>query len=139
MDVKIETKCGRCGRKSEVSVSLDRASEIVSGDKDKTEALEELTGKIREYNADLLPEVMVFVKNADNEYDIETLDNLCELDGKRNKGCKARVKYLVEDMMFRIKHETTEKKAEGEEETPKRKRRTKAEIEADKAKDATAN
>jgi hypothetical protein len=138
MDVKIETKCGRCGRKSETSVSLDRASEIVNGDKEKASALEDLVTKIREYDVSLLPEVMTFVKNEDGEYDIETLDNLCELDGKRNRGCKARVKYLVEDMMFRVKHETAEKKPEGEE-TPKRKRRTKAEIEADKAKTATAN
>jgi hypothetical protein len=138
MDVKIETKCGRCGRKSETSVSLDRASEIVNGDKEKASALEDLVTKIREYDVSLLPEVMTFVKNEDGEYDIETLDNLCELDGKRNRGCKARVKYLVEDMMFRVKHETAEKKPEGEE-TPKRKRRTKAEIEDDKAKTATAN
>ena len=138
MDVKIETKCGRCGRKSEASVSLDRASEIVNGDKEKANALDDLVAKIREYDADLLPEVMTFVKNEDGEYDIETLDNLCELDGKRNKGCKARVKYLVEDMMFRIKHETAEKKPEGEE-TPKKKRRTKAEMDAARAAAATAN
>jgi hypothetical protein len=139
MDVKIETNCGRCGRKNEATVSLERASEIVSGDKEKVDALAELTKQIREFDTALLPDAIICTKNADGEYDIETLDNLCELDGKRNKGCKARVKYLVEDIMFRIKHEAPERKTENGEEAPKRKRRTKAEIEADRAREATAN
>jgi hypothetical protein len=139
MDVKIETKCGRCGRKSETSVSLDRASEIVNGDKEKTSALKELTESIRNYDSKLLPDVLILVKNDDGEYDIEALDDLCELDGKRNRGCKARVKYLVEDLMFRIKHEAkpaTTTETEGE--IPKKKRRTKAEMEASRAASAEA-
>lgn len=139
MDVKVQTKCGRCGRTGEKVVSIDQASELLATEKQQTAALEKFIEALNEQDGDFLPEVIILKKNADRGFDVETLDNLCELDGKRSKGCKSRVNYLIEDLMFRIKHESkpAEPLAEGEE-TPKRKRRTRAEMEAARAEAASA-
>lgn len=136
MDVKVQTKCGRCGRTGEKVVSIDQASELLATEKQQTAALEKFIEALNEQDGDFLPEVIILKKNADRGFDVETLDNLCELDGKRSKGCKSRVNYLVEDLMFRIKHES-KPVTEGEE-APKRKRRTRAEMEAARAEEASA-
>lgn len=139
MDVKIQTKCGRCGRLGEKVVSIDEASELLATEKQQKAALDSFLEVLKEQDNEFLPEVMILKKNGER-FDVEVLDNLCEIDGKRSKGCKARVSYLIEDLMFRIKHESkpAEPLAEGEEATPKRKRRTRAEIEAARAEAASA-
>jgi hypothetical protein len=132
MDVKIPTKCGRCGRTSETTVSIEEASTIVAGEKARMASLDAFTQLVQDADVENLPDVIVLKKNG-TAFDVEVLENLCELDGKRNKGCKARVSYLIEDMMFRIKHEAPKKdEAVPEGDKPKRTRRTKAEIEAAK-------
>lgn len=135
MDVKIQTKCGRCGRNGEVVVSIDQASELLATEKQQAAALEQFMEAIKEQDSELLPEVIILRKNGDG-FGVETLNNLCEIDGKRSKGCKTRVNYLIEDLMFRIKHESKPAEPAAEGEAPKRKRRTKAEIEAAKAAEA---
>lgn len=133
MNIKVPTKCERCGRMSERELPLEEVSRLVDDELARKNALEELKKMILD-TADVpnLPDVMILHKNEDGELVTESLDNLCALDGKRNKGCKSRVNYLIEDIMFRIKHEKVEgEKPEGE--TPKKKRRTKAEMEAAKA------
>lgn len=135
MNIKVPTKCARCGRVNEVELPLEEVNSIVDNELARKKALEELKTMILD-NADVpnLPEAVILHKNEDGELIIEALDNLCSLDGKRNKGCKSRVNYLIEDIMFRVKHEKAEgEKTEGEGETPKKKRRTKAEMEAAKA------
>lgn len=133
MNIKVPTKCERCGRMSERELPLEEVSSLVDDELARKNALEDLKKMILD-TADVpnLPDVMILHKNEDGELITESLDNLCSLDGKRNKGCKSRVNYLIEDIMFRIKHEKVEgEKPEGE--TPKKKRRTKAEMEAAKA------
>jgi hypothetical protein len=118
---------------SERELPLEEVSSLVDDELARKNALEDLKKMILD-TADVpnLPDVMILHKNEDGELITESLDNLCSLDGKRNKGCKSRVNYLIEDIMFRIKHEKVEgEKPEGE--TPKKKRRTKAEMEAAKA------
>jgi hypothetical protein len=132
MNIKVPTKCARCGRVSEAELPLEEVNSIVDNELARKNALEDLKKMILD-TADVpnLPDAVILHKNEDGELVIEALDNLCSLDGKRNKGCKSRVNYLIEDIMFRIKHEKSEEKPTGE--TPKKKRRTKAEMEAAKA------
>lgn len=133
MNIKVPTKCARCGRVSESELPLEEVSSIVDNELARKNALEELKRMILD-TADVhnLPDVVILRKNEDGELITESLDNLCSLDGKRNKGCKARVNYLIEDIMFRIKHEKVEE-GTPEGETPKKKRRTRAEMEAARA------
>jgi hypothetical protein len=132
MNIKVPTKCSRCGRVSEAELPLEEVSHIVENEMVRKNAIEEFTRAVLDTtDVPNLPDVILIHKNSDGELIIESHDNLCSLDGKRNKGCKSRVNYLLEDIMFRIKHEKVEETVEGE--TPKKKRRTKAEMEAAKA------
>lgn len=132
MNIKVPTKCSRCGRVSETELPLEDVANIVENETARKNAIEEFTRTVLDTtDVPNLPDVIIIHKNADGELVIESHDTLCSLDGKRNRGCKSRVNYLIEDIMFRIKHEKVEETVEGE--TPKKKRRTKAEMEAAKA------
>ena len=132
MNIKVPTTCSRCGRTSEVEIPLEEVGSIVDDEMARKAAMEEFTRTVLDTtDVKNLPSVILLYKDANDELVIEGLENLCSLDGKRNKGCKARVQYLIEDIMFRIKHEKVENQSEGE--TPKKKRRTKAEMEAAKS------
>lgn len=131
MNIKVPTKCSRCGRVSETELPLEEVSHIVENEAARKNAIEEFTRAVLDTtDVPNLPDVIIIHKDADGSLVIESHDNLCSLDGKRNKGCKSRVNYLIEDIMFRIKHEKVEKTVENE--TPKKKRRTKSEMEAAK-------
>jgi len=132
MNIKVPTKCSRCGRVSEAELPLEEVNSIVDNELARKNALEEFENLVTGLPShEDLPDVVIVHKDANGKLVIEALDNLCSLDGKRNKGCKSRVNYLIEDIMFRIKHEKVEAQPEGE--TPKKKRRTRAEMGAAKA------
>jgi len=133
VNIKVPTTCERCGRMSERELPLEEVSSLVDNEQARKEAFEDFTNLVTGLPShENLPDVIILHKNEKGQFVTESLNNLCALDGKRNKGCKSRVNYLIEDIMFRIKHEKAEgEKSEGE--TPKKKRRTKAEMEAAKA------
>lgn len=99
MDVKIESKCGRCGKKHEQTMSLERAAGMSAEEQKKAQALSLIQEFASALNPDLHPELVMIHKNEGGAYEVHTLDNLCSnTDAKRNKGCSARVMSLVSEI-----------------------------------------
>jgi hypothetical protein len=103
MQVKIETTCGRCGKKEEKSVSLEEAQRLESMEAERGAAAAELSEILNSTLGRKHPDLIILYRDKEAEkYAVESMSNLCSIpDAKRNRGCEARVISLLKDIYFR--------------------------------------
>lgn len=102
MEVTVELTCGRCGKIDAKSLTLEEAQALSDKEKEKALALENLPVKFNEAFNRNYPDVIIATRTPSGAYEVHTLDNLCTLpNAKRNKGCDARVRALLDDMFMR--------------------------------------
>ncbi len=101
MEVTVEVKCGRCGKKENRSLSLEEAQALSAKADEKAAVEEDLTRLLNETLGDNHPDLIIAVRHSNGDYDVKHLDTLCDAPGaKRNKGCKSRVETLVGDIFM---------------------------------------
>ncbi len=101
MDVTIETKCGRCGKTEARSLSLDEAQALGAKMDARTELAVNLGHELNSVLSTEHPDIVIARRNANGEYDVQTLDNLCDIpDAKRNRGCLSRVEALMNEVFM---------------------------------------
>jgi hypothetical protein len=97
--MKIKETCGRCGRATERLAGLEEVQTLLSKEnlkKEKIETLQEYAKTLTEE----YPQIVIFSRLNSPNYQVNTLDNLCNLAGeKRNKGCYQRIITLLKDML----------------------------------------
>lgn len=100
MDVKVETKCGRCGRTEEKSMALEAAGKMEQESTLRAEAAANLKDAFNEkFGSSGYPDIVVAVRNSGGDYTVNTLDGLCSREGAaRNRGCKTRVANLIDEI-----------------------------------------
>jgi hypothetical protein len=122
MKVKVETICGRCGKKEETQRELDEVQGMVAAENERRVALAKFKEAIASYpNVQELPEVIVMIKGRGTDaYVINTLDNLCSNEGeeKKRRGCRARVADLIADAFNTGDKPVKPKKEKKEKELP---------------------
>lgn len=115
MDVKLTKKCGRCEREEEVVVSLEVAAQMEAAAKVQAEKGEKLQAQIQQLLVETYPDGggpdVVVVLQHEGQYHIKQLSNLCSIpDAKRNRGCKARVATLFQDMFMLLEKKPVTRK-----------------------------
>lgn len=108
MEVKLETQCPRCGKKTEKAVPLEVAQELAERQAQAKLAADKFTNDLKNlYNATTgLPDIVTIfrpMQGDDRESPVVWFfkDDLCDApDAKRNKGCIARVRTLLEEIYF---------------------------------------
>lgn len=109
MDVKVQKKCGRCGRKEEVTVSLEKATELATQEKNEQLNWVDLSGKLAEMVQTTYPNggpEFIMLTRSQAGYGVGKLENLCNLPGaERNRGCQARVNALLTEIFMENKKE----------------------------------
>ena len=122
MKVKVETICGRCGKKEETQRELDEVQGMVAAENERRIALAKFKEAIGGYpDTHNLPEVIVMIKGRGTDaYVINTLDNLCSNEGeeKKRRGCRARVADLIADAFNTGDKPVKPKKEKKEKELP---------------------
>lgn len=107
MILTVTKECGRCGRQTEMEVSLDDAKNLAENDKLRNGVVDTIKNFASDINPELGPDLIIMTKGADGKYGVKTLSNLCNPtngngDGekKRNRGCVTRVETLVNDIFM---------------------------------------
>lgn len=110
MDVKIETKCERCGKKSEKTLPLEAAQAMSAADTRKQTAVNNFLTELKKIYTAEQPEVIVVRRTSDGQVAVQHFDQLCSSpDAKRNRGCSSRVDTLIEEIFKPPKEETQRK------------------------------
>ncbi len=102
MQMKVDNRCGRCGKVATSEVSMEEAQALVKEDAAKKQALASLETFSGELETKNNPDIIIMVK-TDAGYTLETLDNLCSNPGNktRSRGCVPRVNGLIEEIFGR--------------------------------------
>ena len=94
MEVKIETTCGRCSKREELSVSLEEAQDLQK----KWEASETHAQEVPKLINNVLgsehPDIVIAVKSDDGNYAVKTLRDLC----KGERSCSSAVARTVKEI-----------------------------------------
>jgi len=99
VEMRTDVVCGRCGKKTEITVAADKLSELLEANKKRRETVGAIQKLADQIPVDSGPEIIIFTKD-NGTYDVEVLDNLCvNTEHKRNRGCSARVKDLIEEVI----------------------------------------
>ena len=111
MQMKVDNKCGRCGKVATSEVSMEEAQALVREDAAKKAALADLETFTGELSTETNPDLIVLVKAAGG-YTMETLDNLCSNpeNKTRSRGCGPRVTGLIDEIFGRTVRKPTTKK-----------------------------
>lgn len=98
MEVKVETKCGRCKKAEEKSMPLEEAGKLEQEGHLRIEAAASLVGEFnKHFGSSSFPDIVVAVRGPEGNYTVKTLDGLCERPGAaRNKGCSQKVANHIE-------------------------------------------
>ena len=107
MEVKVQKSCGRCGRKTEMTVTLETASAMAVQEKEAQDKWDRLSAVLAKSVGEIFPnggpELIVLNKSQDG-YGVGKLENLCSLPGaERNRGCQARVNALLKEIFMENK------------------------------------
>ncbi len=106
MDVKIKSSCGRCNKSEEKTVTLEQAAALNTAAQNEKRQFDEFTVAVTQAIEDAGygddgPEVIVIHRNPAKGYNVLQLSNMCSSpDAKRNRGCKARVEYLLKEIFM---------------------------------------
>jgi hypothetical protein len=110
MDVKVETKCARCGKKSEKTLQLEAAQALNAAEGRKQTAVNNFLVELKKIYTAEQPEVIVVRRSSDGQVAVMHFDQLCSSpDAKRNRGCTSRVDTLIEEIFKPPKEETQRK------------------------------
>lgn len=108
MEVTVDlTKCGRCGKKKEEKVSLEKAKEMEAAVQIKERARELILEFAKTLDPGIHPELIVLAAYEDGEtvdgsqYGVFTLRDLCSKPAegdKKTRGCRERVATLLDEI-----------------------------------------
>lgn len=100
MQVLVNNTCDRCGKTTQIPVSIEEMNNLMSAQTKQTEELKNLEAFCTQ-QLSAGPEVIVCLKEADG-YKIQAYNNLCERPGdtKKKRSCKNRVRALVQEIFM---------------------------------------
>jgi len=121
--MRVDRECGRCAKTKTLEVTMAEAQELIEEDEVKTSAIADLEAYAEKLDVKVNPEVIILHRLGDDpeKFQVDTLDNLCEnpQNAKRHRGCKPRVRDLIDDICARLERTPSEKKTKRKEKKPK--------------------
>lgn len=129
LKMNMDKECGRCGKTTTVEVNMEGAKAQI----DLEAAIDSNIAKLEDFvSAELdvaqCPELLIIHRygKQNDKFTVETLSDLCTNadNAKRNRGCHARVKSLLDEVFSRVerpvKRNAKKEKAAPPNEKPKK-------------------
>lgn len=110
MQVNVTTECPRCGKKTNLNVSLEEAIQLEEARKLESGALEALESSVTKAMHECPVEsfILVAVKNSDGTYAMKSMAGLCS----GNRSCTSKIGTLVQEMFVPAKQSAKKKGVE---------------------------